>query len=67
MDAQPPRKRHKRELAESHLARLINLKIKCDMSKRQLREVLQLFHPEETAFLEKMSARELQSKQVSNG
>ena len=61
----PPKKKSK--LTVPYLSRLINLKVKCDLSRRQLHEVFDLYHPEEAVFLEKLLKREFRTKQVSSG
>ena len=63
MQQQPPTKRRKKDnLKSSHLSRLIRLKVKCDLSNKQLQHVLDLYHPGESVFLSKLLAQQFRAQ-----
>ena len=68
MQQQPPTKRRKKDdLNSSHLSRLIGLKVKCDLSNKQLQHVLDLYHPGESVFLSKLLAQQFRVQKQCKG
>ena len=65
----PPKKRCKLkgQSTSSHLSRLIGLKVKCDFSVKQLKAILELYHPEEAEFLATMLRREFRDQKLARG
>ena len=69
MQQEPPTKRCKTAdfKSSSHLSRLIGLKVKCDLSNKQLQHVLDLYRPGESAFLAKLLTQQLRVQKQSKG
>ena len=68
MQHEPPAKRRKTShVTSSHLSRLIGLKVQCDLSKKQLQHVLDLYHPGESEFLSKLLTQQFRVQKQCKG
>ena len=62
-DGPPSRKRIK----STHISKLLKLKVKCDLSTKQLQQVLDVYHPNESKFVNKLLRQELRTKKTTKG
>ena len=64
MDQQPPRKRVK---TNEDIYRLVDLKVNCDLSNNQLQRIVNVYHPKESVFVNKMIREEFRFQKKSKG